>query len=144
METGPHSPVSYSDVAVVAGVDFYLFETLPCPCSFPTKPPVLKRLGNRPHTLGAFSLTTVAVVGPTGVSVGLNAVAVVQSLVVVVVTIAVGHGAADVAAEHPSDGPAVPAVVEAGESVEPEFESHVVVHQLADSIAIAAPYRLGN
>ena len=144
METGPHSPVSYSDVAVVAGVEFDLSKTLPCPCFFPTRPPVLKRPGNRPHTLGAFSLTTVAVVGPTGVSVGLNAVAVVQSPVVVAVTVAVGHGDADVAAEHPTDGPVVPAVVEAGESVEPEYESHVVVHQLADSIAIAAPYPLGN
>ena len=125
METGPHSPVSYFDVAVVAGVDFYLFETLPCPCPFPTKPPVLKRPGNRPHTLGAFSLTTVAVVGPTGVSVGLNAVAVVQSPVVVAVTVAVGPGVAAVAAEHSTDGlavPAVPAVAEAGENAESEFE----------------------
>ena len=89
-------------------------------------------------------MTTIAVVGPTGVFVGPNVVAVVQSPVVVVVTVAVGHGDADVAAEHPTDGPAVPAVVEAGESVEPEFESHVVVHQLADSITIAAPYPLGN
>ena len=144
METGQHSPVSHSEVAVVAGDDFDLFVPLPYPCSCPTKPPVPKRPGNKPRTLGAFSLTTIAVVGPTGVFVGPSAVAVVQSPVVVVVTVAVGHGDADVAAEHPTDGPAVPAVVEAGESVEPEFESHVVVHQLADSITIAAPYPLGN
>ena len=94
---------------LLLALDFYLFETLPCPCSFPTKPPVLKRPGNRPHTLGAFSLTTVAVVGPTGVSVGLNAVAVVQSPVVVAVTVAVGPGVAAVAADHLTGGLAVPA-----------------------------------
>ena len=121
---------------LLLALDFYLFETSPCPCSFPTKLPVLKWPGNRPHTPGAFSLTTVAVVGPTDVSVGPNAVAFVQSPVVVAVTVAVGPGVAAV--------PAVSAVAEAGENVESEFESHAVVHQLADSAAIAGPYPLEN
>ena len=56
-------------------------------------------------------------------------------------------GVAAVAAGHPTDGLAVPAVLvvaEAGENAEPEFERHAVVRQLADSAAIAGPYPVEN
>ena len=112
----------------------------------PTKPPVLKRPGNRPHTLEAFSLTTVAVVGPTGVSVGPNTVAVVQSPVVVTLRVAVGPEVAG----HLTAGLAVPAetcpvaVAEGREDIGLESRGSAVVHQLADFAAIAGPYPLEN